>query len=588
MIPRLLLGWGCMIFAICFAISCQSDRRSDSGMQEEIVIRIESEPRTLNPILTSRSQDREIHEYIFVSLGDYDPVSLEMIPVLIKNLPSVMTVESGEYSGRDAYSMEIKEEARWENGNPISGEDVLFTLKMAAHPDVFTPGWKSLLADIRDVTIDPTDERRFMIYSEGEYFLNLEVILTAEIYPRYFYDAQNAMSSISLTELKSISSQELEQKYPEVSALGKTFSSVKFGKEMVMGAGPYKLRQWQSGQYIVLEKKENYWGNTYPENTILQGGFQRIVFQIVKDETVALTLLKNDQIDFLNFKRSPFMVFDELQNDQQASADLDFYTQATLRNNMILLNNHSPKLKEKSVRQALAMLTDVNRMLSQIEGGYGLRINSFIHPKKHLYNSELEMIDYDLDKAKKLLDESGWIDTDGDQIRDKMIDGVVVPLVLDFYITSSSTSASILAILQQSFRAAQVGINAAVLPFSKIITEHLVPGDFDMSVYVRASPTSKVDPYAVWHSSSIGLGGKNYQRYSNLIADQYIEQIRRLDITEEERAMYYKKLQRIISDDHPVIFLYSPFLRTAIDDDIEPLLSLKRPGYFANGFKMRE
>jgi len=574
-----------VLFVFAFISSCKENQVIDNS-QEEIVVRLESAPESLSPIIETTTLSTQVNEFMFVSLGDYDPVTLELIPVLIRDIPTAQKIMEGPYTGGDAFTMQIKEGAKWVDGSDITGYDVLFTYKMAAHPDVLSPGWKALMEDVYHVEVDKVDPSKFTIFTSGSYFLNLEVVLSAEIYPQYLYPGSKAIDKLSLAEVKEISTDDLAAQYPEISQLGKDFSSVKYNKEVVEGAGPYELSEWSSEEYLVLSKKEDYWGNQYPENRYLQGNFERIIFQIVPDETVALTLLKNDEIDILGLVKSPFIVFQELE--QTDNDDIATYTSNSTRNNMILLNNQNEVLKDKKVREAIVLITDVDRMNKQLEGGLAKRTNSIINPKNPMYKKDLPMPAFSIENARAILDEAGWKDTNGNQIRDKVINGTLRELTLDFLITASPASAGISSIMVQSAKEAGVEIKPIINEkFSVILNEHLRTGDYDMSVYASIGSIASDDPFGSWHSSSIGVEGRNFAGYNNPEADKVIEKIRDLDITTEERNQAYYELQDIMSKDFPVIFLYSPSYQYAIDDDIDPVISLKRPGVFVNAFKMK-
>lgn len=574
-----------MLWIILLVVACKNDTVVTTE-QEQIVVRLDASPATLSPILSRTIRDTEVTEYMFVSLGDYNPRTLILEPLLIRSIPSKKKIIEGPYQGGDAYTVQILQGATWQDGSAITGRDVLFTYKIAAHPEVASPSWKALLEDIYDLEIDPQDPSRFTILTSGAYFQNLEIILSAEIYPAYLFDPSGSMDVVSLAKLKEMTAQSLEEQYPEVSQLGKDFSSAKYNREIIEGAGPYELEEWKADEYIVLKKKKNYWGERYPDVSYLQGHFERIVFQIVPDETVALTLLKNDEIDVLDLTRSPFLIFDELQRN--ITDDIATYSSQSTRNNMLLMNNLSPILSDVRVRRAIVMLTDVQRMIDQIEGGYGTKSNSIINPNKPSYNTRLGYENYDIVRARTILEEAGWIDSNGDGIRDKVINGVRMPLSLDLLLTGSTASNSISTILAQSAKEAGVQINPIVKrQFSEIINDHLSKNDFDLSVFVSISSSAQDDPYSLWHSESIGVQGRNYSGYSNPVADRLMERIRDMNITSDERQLAYQDLQQVMYDDYPVVFLYWPNARYAIDDDIDPVISIKRPGLFVNAFKMK-
>ena len=550
---------------------------------DQIVIRLYAEPTSLSPILSRRSIDRDVHEFMFISLGDYHPTSLEIVPVLLESIPIGQIITEGPYKGSKAYKMKIKSDAAWSNGNPITGHDIAWTFKMAFHPDVIAPNWKQLLQDVAAIEVDKSDPKQMTMYVSGDYFLTFEGLLSAEIYPRHLYDPSYILDQYKLDELQKegFSKTDKAQDSSFVQ-LAKDFSSTKHLQQEVHGAGPYELEKWETGQYITLKKKDNYWGDSYPNNPLLNSNYNRIIYQIIPDETVALTLLKNDEIDYLDMQRHPYIVYDDLKKDE--TDEIAVFQFKNPRMFYIITNNEDPRLKNRSVRYALNASLDVDRIIKQVEGGYGQRNNSIIPTDREEYNEELPNIDYNIEKANEMLQKDGWVDSDGDGIRDKIIDGRREKLSLRFFKTTSTLAQSIATILTEGAKQVGIEIVSVTKSYRDYERDHLLTGDYELAGGGSTPSASRQDPYLMWHSNSIGSGGQNYSRYSNPSADRLMETIRSTtDQTEQLDA--YMKLQEIMIEDLPFVFLYRPLGRVAMDDDLIPLLSSKRPFYFPNAFK---
>jgi len=179
------------------------------------------------------------------------------------------------------------------------------------------------------------------------------------------------------------------------------------------------------------------------------------------------------------------------------------------------------------------------------------------------------------------LESAGWIDSDDNGIRDKVINGRKEELSFRFHITGSFLSTSVSNIVKEACSNAGIEIEIIEKPWPPTRSENLVTGDFEMLVSRRTQSPVKDDPYIYYHSSSVGKGGANYARYSNPEADKHMELIR---TTKDEtiRRKAYMDLQEVIFEDEPVVFIYSPQLRIIHDKDITPVISSKRPGYFVN------
>ena len=562
-------------------LSCdQANETAQKKTIDQVVIGATVEPVSLNPILAKTSGEREIHQYLFARLADYDYESQKLKPVLLESIPDAVNIETGEYAGLTSFTLKIKEDAKWSNGDMIDGSDVSFTFKMASHPGVVSPSWKQITQFIKKISIDPEDSKKITIYVDNSNFQNKEYLLSAEILPQHIYDAENYLADFDFVTIKNASSNELAEN-ASFNAIAEKFSSIEFGKNIVAGAGPYELEKWESGQYIVLKKKENYWGEDYREIDQLESYPERVVFQFVSDVNSIITLLKNDELDVVDLSKIPYTSFDDLKVDSAFASRYHFYNPQIPRYLILLLNNEDVRLRDLSVRKAIAHCTDVDRIIRQLEGGYAKRINSPIHFTKTEYNSNLPLVEFDLGKANSILEEAGWTDSNNNGIRDKVIDGRLEELDFRFHITGSAISTSLYSIIKETSEQIGINIESVIKPFGATRSENLISGDYDMTVMLKTSAPVKRDLTISYHSSSIGQGGQNYQRYSNEEADQLMELIR-TTTDEDERDQAYQKIQEVITGDFPVVYLFSQQLRIVGDRDFELSISDKRPGYFVN------
>ena len=406
-------------------------------------------------------------------------------------------------------------------------------------------------------------------------------MLSTEIYPQHIIDPTGVLSSIKLEDIKDEDASSKLLENDSFQAIAKSFSNVENNKSNVSGAGPYKVESVETGQYIVLKKKENYWGEKYAEVDQLKSYPDRIVFQFIKDETTALTLLKNDELDVVDFSKMPVAQYEDLKADTSFSKQYNFETVSLQRFVILVFNNEDVRLSDREVRVAFRHLVDVDRFIDQLAGGYGTKINSVIHFSKPQYNKNLPEQEYNIDKAIAKLEKAGWVDTDGDGVRDKVIDGKKESLIFRFHITGSFFSTSASAIIKEACQNAGISINIIEKPWGATRSENINTGDYDMLISLRTATPTRDDPYLYYHSSNIGLGKDNTIRYASDVADRLMETIRETD-DETERMRAYMEFQKVFEHDAPAIPLYSQQLRIVIDKQIDPVTSSARPGYFVN------
>ena len=112
--------------------SCRTDTKPTETQTAIVTVNthIRAEPDKLNGILTTRGHSLQVASFIYPTLIEFDPITLELSPMLVKSLPTVQAVTEGLYEGYTAFIYEFLEEAKWDNGQPVLGSDYAFTVKM--------------------------------------------------------------------------------------------------------------------------------------------------------------------------------------------------------------------------------------------------------------------------------------------------------------------------------------------------------------------------------------------------------------------------------------------------------------------------
>jgi peptide/nickel transport system substrate-binding protein len=567
----------------CYA--CDSKVENLAG-DYVINVHLAKDPQRINPIIRSTSTAREVYQYLFLPMAEYNPQSLEFDPILINKLPEKREEAEGDYAGGVSYTFEILEEAVWEDGIPITGKDYLFTLKTIMHPQVNAARWRSVLNRISDIKLDETNPKRFSVYFKKDYMLSLEACASVEIFPEHIYDPELKLRSVEYFQLldEDKLANVLKQDSSSI-AFAVSFNSANYSRDIVSGAGPYKLTDWKTDQFIVLERKENWWGNAFPERPFLQAYPAKIVLHIIADEAAAITQLKNGGLDIL--KGISGINYKDLESDESLRNSFSFNSPQLMRYYYLGLNNRSPLLDDKSERNAIAHLIPMDKVIESLEEGMGVQIVGDFLPTRNYYNKDLKPITYDLELANQLLSKAGWSDTDGDGVKDQILQGRKQDLVLRMHVSGSKLGNSLALILKESAASAGVKIEVVQKKFSLIRNENLSTGDFEIVALVKTQSLTPNDPYLSWHTDNAKPGGSNYFGFGSIETDRLIEQIRNSK-SEEERKDYYLEFQEKIFDQQPVIFLYAPKEKIVSSNKLEGVISMKRPGYFANTFKRQD
>jgi peptide/nickel transport system substrate-binding protein len=570
-----------------FTYSCGGEAPSDSASDSESVVyaRLPAEPDRLNPLLSTSTYGRVINEQLFLSLLQYNSQTLVPEPQLAKAAPEVRNLEEGPYAGGVSYTYEIHEAAAWDNGSPITGHDFVFTLKALLNPKVASAPFRPYFEFVEDVQVDANNPKRFTVFVDKKYILSEAVINSVQILPAYAYDPEGLMKGIELTQLTdSEQAATLAEENEDLQAFAEAFNSPEMSreKERITGSGAYRFERWETGQQIILEKKKDWWGEGMAEEfSVLQAEPDKLVFKIIPDPTASLAALKDGQVDVV--AQIDAQDFADLQTNEMIQEQFNLHSPPSFIYYYVAMNNRDPKLADKRVRRAMAHLVDVDELIKTQFNDLAQRTIGPFHPTKPYYHDGLPPIEFSPEKAKALLAEAGWEDTNGDGILEKNINGVNTPLEINFKISSASKFAEKQALLfQDKARLAGVDVNLVPMEFTVLIQD---AKNRDYEMYSSAWGQDPVvdDPKQLWHSESDTPSGGNRVSFINARADSLIEAIR-VTLDEEARNQLYLEFQELIYEEQPYIFLFSPFQRIAISKDFTVEASARRPGFFVNEF----
>ena len=573
-----------LILAFLIA-GCTGKTKKDSNSEVfDVNIGLSREPQALLPIKRNADIERQVNQYIFIQAADFDPLTLENTPVLLESIPDEIRIDTGRHRDTYRYDLRFREEAEWEDGSPVSAFDYLFTIKMILNPSVEVhPALRALYTKIRDIEIDENDKRRLSVYTTTDYMLSAELVTNMEIFPEYFYDSLKVLRSLDLNKLLDGTIPEsLLDSINTVSNFAEKINSTYFMRDNVSGAGPYRLESWSANSYIVLRKKENWWGDKVKDIAYLANNPERIIFKIIPDQATAMTELKSGSIDVLAGELGT--EFSDMQNDPSYSERFHFLSPLSTRFYVVLINNRNEILRDKTVRKAVARLIDIDLLLKNFGTGGEKKAISPIHPAKDYYESSLEDIVFDPDGAKTLLEQAGWKDTNGNGILDQVLNGKRKELSLSITITGKPFGKSLALQLQENAR--KVGIDLEIVTRNdNAFRQDLNELSFDLVPIMGSADLVDIDPFPEWHSSNIYPGGSNKSGFSNERADKIMEELR-TNHNQSRRRELYLEFQKIIYEEQPVIFLYTPTNNIIVNKSLNAGASVKRPGYFANTFTL--
>lgn len=495
-----------------------------------------SDPEQLNPLTSSDSASSEISGFIFETLIARDPRTLDLIPAIAEARPEIS-------QDKLIYTFKIRKDARFQDGRPITGEDVLFSVKAIKCPFVNAPFLRVYFNSLIDAELIDPFTIRFV--TKEPYFKNESVLGGVIILPRHHYDPENLLQRVSVKAL----AQDPAKLSLEVKRFGEQFN--KNYNRNPLGSGPYKFNGWKTGSEVELIRNLDYWGNG--KEGIDQPHLDRLKFRVVNNMDAALNRLKSGSLDFIEALQPVQAVRGTSSNRfNQEFRKYEYYSPSYT---YLGWNNEHPIFRDKKVRQAMTHFTNRKLIVKSVLFGLGEVVDSHIYLFRPEYDKSLVSYPYDPQKAVGLLTEAGWKDTDGDGILDKLIDGKRIPLKFEIKVNSGNAlRKSVALVLLDELK--KHGIAASVREIDwTIFLNDVKNHQFDAVVLGWGMPTDEPDAYQVWHSSQAANKGSNAISYKNARVDEILETYRR-EFDAQKRIEMYKEFQQILHEEQPYTFLF--------------------------------
>lgn len=455
------------------------------------------EPSNLISMLATDSASHEVASQIFVGLVKYDK-NIELVPYAAESF----SIEDG---GR-LLKFKLREDIYWFDGVQLTAEDVEFTYKLMIDPETptaYATNFKAVKEFRRT--------GKFTIEVEYEEpFAKALVTWAADILPKHAMEGEDLLNT-------------------------------KYSRQP-LGAGPYKLKEWVPGSQLVLEANPDFFeGKPY---------IDRVVYRIIPDLSTQFLELKAGNLDTMGLTPLQY-----LYQTKGPGWDGSFNKFEYLSSGYTFLgfNMKHQFFQDVRVRRAIDHAIDRHEIVTGVLYGLGEAANGPYKPGTWQYNENIRPRSYDPNKARRLLAEVGWTDSDGDGVLDK--DGV--PFAFSIITNQGNTQRIKTGVIIQQ-RLADIGIKVDLrtVEWAAFIKEFVDKGRFD-AIILGWNILQDPDIFGVWHSSMAVEGGLNFTRYTNEELDTLLERGRRL-VEQDKRKPIYDRVQEILFNDAPYCFLYVP------------------------------
>ncbi|MBK8550038.1 MAG: hypothetical protein IPL53_02850 [Ignavibacteria bacterium] len=524
---------------------------NDAEKGDWIIKHVMSDAEKLNPIVTNDATASGIHLYIYENLLEINRITYELEPLIAKSMPVI----SDDHL---SYTFDLKENVTFSDGKPLTGEDIIFTVKVIKNPFTDAQAFRNYFMDVKSVELVDGNKYRVRFNMSKPYFRAIYSIGDMEILPKHILDKDGANEKFSWEDLAEAQRSFDPQKFPAMQKYAEFINSEEVSRDAkyVIGSGPYVLDKWITGQSVSLMRNENYWNKSAIPNFP-----DKLVFKTIKDQNAAVVAAKNKEVDELVVYQ-PTDFVENVKNPEQFNLKKALVIEPSY--NYISWNNKNIIFSDKKVRMAMAYAINRKDMIDKIVYGMATPVQSHIFLKSRFLDTDLPEIPYDLQKAKDLLAEAGWKDTDGDGILDKVIDGKKVDFKFTFTNNLNPKRKKILLILIEQFK--QLGIEANLQEYEwSVFLDKIKKHNFDACFAGWQLSVTPDDPFQIWHSSQSESEGSNYMSYNNPEADKLLEQ-NRIEFDDVKRKEILDKWQKIVYDDQPVTFLWSEPVRYLYSD----------------------
>ncbi|MBV6478323.1 MAG: Oligopeptide-binding protein AppA [Ignavibacteria bacterium] len=515
---------------------------SDAVIGDWIIKQEMADAEKLNPVVTNDASAQGIYIYIFEPLIDVDRETYEIKPIIAKSVPQI----SDDHL---SYTFELKDDVKFSDGKPLTGEDVIFTIKTIVNPFTDAQALRNYFLDFKSAELVDGNKNKIKVTMSKPYFKTVYTIGNIAIIPKHILDPDNVNDKFSWEDFRNAMKDLDPTKYPEMSKYAEFMNSQEVSRDpkYVVGSGPYKLENWITGQSITLLRNDNYWDKKEIPNFP-----NKLVFKTIQDQNAAIVSAKNKEVDYM-FVIQPVDYVENVKDPAQFNLKKALVTEPTYV--YIAWNSKNPLFSDKKVRTALSYSIDRQSILNSVVYGMGTLVNTPVFIKSKYYNNDIKGIPYNPEKAKTLLEEAGWKDTDGDGILDKMINGKKTDFKFTFINNNNPKRKKVMLIVIDQLK--RIGISADLQEYEwSVFLDKTKKHQFDACYGAWQLSVTPEDPYQIWHSSQSEGEGSNYISYNNPESDKLLEQ-NRVEFDENKRIEILRKWQEIIAEDQPTTFLWS-------------------------------
>ena len=476
-------------------------------------------PQYINPLLCQlHDEDRDLCSLVFAGLTRLNETG-EVVPELAPG----WDISSDGIT----YTFRLRQDARWEDGQPVTVDDVLFTTRLLQNPDYLgRPDVGALWQSVTVIKLDP--------------------------YTVQFQLAQPLAPFLDFTTMGLLPQHVLS------GTLSENLSQLPFNLQPI-GNGPWRVAEVNTSNSrvasIALEPNPNYYG--------AKPNLSRLVFRYYPNTQAVFEAFRAGDIDGMG--NLPLA----LVNKAEEVEDLTIYSTTKSRYAALFINQRPDSgaiaLSDKAVRFALLHALDREQIVRDVLGGQGVVADTPFIPGTWAYDTSVKHYSFDLDRAVQFLKSAGYelatVAPSNVSVWQK--DGE--PIAFTLLTQDDPTRRAVAEAIARQWR--ELGVQVSVQPVRNLVRDFLSPRQFQVAL-VESLVDGDPDPYPIWHRSQIVQPGQNYTGFDNADASDWLEKAR-ITTDRATRFEYYRRFQALFAEELPAIPLYYPTYQYAISSRVK-------------------
>ena len=471
-----------LVFALTGCGGSEESAAENEG--STIVIALPRDISTLDPANHRLREAENVIRNIFDGLitKTYDG---KIVPEIAESWEAVSDTE---------WEFKIREGVTFHNGDPLTADDVVFTFERIIKEGTMegqTSPRKGLMGSTSDVYKVDDYTVRFVNEEPNPVFLH--GVVHQQIIPKNYFK--------------------------EVGIDGFL--------EHPIGAGPFKFVSGRLNDQIVLERYDDYYGGSPAIPPVGPASLKRVIFKVMPETSTAIAALKNNEVNIIS-NIPPDMIANLV-----ADPNVNVKEVQGTRTYMLEMNTKMPPFDNVKVRQAMNYAINTDEILETIYDGRGERLSGAIMPHSFGVHPDLKPYEYNLEKAKELLEEAGVTD---------------LQVVIDTESKRENVALAMAAMLQK------IGIDAQVRNWEwGILQSEIQNGTRQM--YLTDWGDSWLDPVGIINPKFRTDDRGNFSHYSNSRVDELLTAAE-MTVDMEQRETCYHEVEEILYEEAPIVFGY--------------------------------